>query len=350
MTTTAAIIERPPVDLERLRDWMERQGLGSGPIENVISLTGGTQNVILRFRKGARDFVLRSPPPRPRPESNETMRREARVLAALAGTDVPHPRLIAVSEDEAELGVACYLMEPVDGFNPVNGLPKLHAVDPGVRRQMGFALVDGAAALGRVDYRAVGLAGFGRAENYLERQVSRWRSQLDGYHDHAGWPGPAELPGVTLITEYLERNCPTEFQPGIIHGDYSIGNVMFRNDGPELAAIIDWELATIGDPLIDLGWLLATWRGVPPEDLPVLRVEPWDGFPSSQELVDRYAAQTTRDVSAIDWYMVLACFKLGVILEGTHARACAGRDPMDAGLSLHQTAIILFRRALHRIE
>jgi aminoglycoside phosphotransferase (APT) family kinase protein len=338
------------IDLGALGDWMDLQGLDKGPITNVTPLTGGTQNVILRFSKGARSFVLRRPPSNPRAESNETMRREARVLSALAGTPVPHPPLIAACGDESVLGVAFYLMEPVEGFNATSvRLPPLHAADPAVRRQMGFAIVDGAAALGRVDYKAVGLEGFGKPDNYLARQVERWRSQLTGYARYEGWPGASGLPGVDAVAQYLESHCPTDFAPGIIHGDYSLGNVMYRNDGPGLAAIIDWELATIGDPLIDLGWLLATWRGVPPVDLSVLVVDPWEGFPGADELVSHYAAQSDRDLSAIDWYVVLACFKLGIILEGTFARACAGRDPMETGLSLHDTASKLFRRALHRI-
>ena len=337
------------LDFDRLAEWMDGEGLERGPIEHVTLLAGGTQNRVLRFSKGGREFVLRCPPPTPRPESNTTMRREARVLAALAGTDVPHPRLIAACADETIVGVACYLMEPVAGFNPVNGLPALHATDPAMRREMGFAFVDGAAALSRVDYQAVGLGDFGRPDNFLARQAGRWRAQLESYASHAGWPGAAGLPGVERIADYLEANRPADGPPAIIHGDYLLGNVMFRSDGPGLAAIIDWELATIGDPLIDLGWLLATWRGVPPEDLPVLAVEPWIGFPRPDELIGRYRDMSGRDVSAIDWYFVLACYKLGIILEGTFARACAGLDPMDQGGRLHQTAIILFRRALHRI-
>ncbi len=349
-TSAAASITSQGIDFDRLADWMDAEGLDRGPIERVTPLTGGTQNQVIRFSKGARDFVLRCPPPSPRRESNMTMRREARVLAALANTSVPHPGLIAACSDEAMLGMAFYLMEPIDGFNPVNGLPTLHAGDPAIRRAMGLAFVDGAAALSRVDYQAVGLGDFGKPDGFLERQTSRWRIQLEGYAGHDGWPGPGELPGVSTVVDYLEANRPTDFRPAIIHGDYLLGNVMFRNDGAELAAIIDWELATIGDPLIDLGWLLATWRGVPPEDLPVLAVEPWDGFPTPDELIARYAEQSGRDVAAIDWYFVLACYKLGIILEGTVARACAGRDPIDQGRRLHQTAITLFRRALHRID
>ena len=271
-------------------------------------------------------------------------------MSALSETDVPHPRLLAACGNESVLGVAFYLMEPVSGFNPVTGMPPLHSNDPAIRREMGFALVDGAIALSRVDYQAVGLEGFGKPDNYLARQVERWRSQLEKYERYEGWPGQSELPDVDAVTAYLDENQPHDFKPGIIHGDYSIGNVMYRNDGPQLAAIIDWELATIGDPLLDLGWIVATWRGEQPVDLDVLVVDPWDGFPSGDELIAHYAKQTDRDMSHINWYIVLACYKLGIILEGTYARACAGKDPMATGLALHGTAQKLFRRALHRIN
>lgn len=338
------------VNFERLAGWMDAQGLASGTIADGRLLTGGTQNIILAFSRGGRRFVLRRPPARPRPGNSETMLREARVLAALSGTAVPHPALIAACADEEILGAAFYLMEPVDGFNATTGpLPALHAGDPAVRRAMGFALVDGAASLGRVDHVAAGLADFGRPEGYLQRQVARWRKQLDGYAVHAGWPGPDCLPGVEKMASYLESECPAEFQPGLIHGDFHFGNVMFRNDGPDLAAIIDWELATIGDPLIDLAWLIATWPGSGGPELDVLKVTPWDGFPTAEELIARYAASSERDLGQIDWYIVLACYKLGIILEGTHARSCAGATSAETGRSLHDTAIRLMQRALHRI-
>lgn len=337
------------VDLDRLAAWMDAQGLEAGAIGDVRPLTGGTQNILLLFRRGGRRFVLRRPPARPRPGNNETMLREARVLGALAGTDVPHPALIAACADEAVLGAAFYLMEPVEGFNATTEMPPLHAGDPAVRRAMGLALVDGAAALGAVDHLRAGLGDFGRPEAYLERQVARWRKQLDGYAAHAGWPGPEGLPGVAAIAAYLDSECPASFIPGILHGDYHLGNVMFRNDGPGLAAIIDWELATIGDPLIDLAWIIATWPGSGGPDLDVLKVAPWDGFPTADELIARYAERSGRDLSRIDWYVVLACYRLGILLEGTFARACAGAAPAETGRSLHDTAIRLMQRALHRI-
>ena len=204
--------------------------------------------------------------------------------------------------------------------------------------------------LGDVDYEGVGLDGFGKPDGYLERQVSRWRSQVEGYGQHGGWPGVCGLPGITEVGEYLNANLPADYEAGILHGDYSIGNVLFRNDRPQLAAIVDWELATIGDPLLDLGSLLATWHREPPVDLPVLTVDPWDGFPTADELVGHYATISHRKLTAINWYAVLACYKLAIILEGTFARACAGRAPMATGRQLHNTAIKLLQRALHRMR
>ncbi|WP_157218169.1 phosphotransferase family protein [Flavisphingomonas formosensis] len=331
------------INIESLAAWMTSQQLGTGAIENIVPLAGGTQNILLRFTRDGRDYVLRRPPQHPRPNSNETMRREARVLRALAGSNVPHPGLIAACGEEAVLGAAFYLMEPVEGFNPVGTLPEPHASSAEIQYAMGLALVDGVAALGALDYRAVGLTDFGKPENFLGRQVARWRSQLAGYGEFAEWPGPDSLPAVGRVGKWLERHRPETFMPGIMHGDYHLANVMFRPDGPELAAIIDWELATIGDPLLDLGWLLATWPEGDSES--TVSVTPWIGFPEAAELISRYAAASERDLSAVDWYHVLACYKLGILLEGTYARACAGKAPKDVGDRLHGRAIALLERA-----
>ena len=350
MGGVAIDVAPPAVDLDRLAAWMDGEGLGDGAIGEVESLAGGSQNILLRFCRAGRAYVLRRPPAHPRPESSETMRREARVLAALAGTEVPHPALIAACGDEKVLGAAFYLMEPVDGFCATAApLPLPHATDPAMRHAMGLALVDGAAALARVNHRAVGLEGFGRPEGFLERQVPRWSKQLGGYAMLAGWPGPGGLPGVERVAAWLEDHRPAASPAGILHGDYSIGNVLYRRDGPGLAAIVDWELATIGDPLVDLGWILATWRDAE-DDIGVLKVEPFDGFPTPDELVARYAERSGRDVGRIDWYVVLACFKLAIILEGSFARACAGLAPRVTGERLHTAAVRLLARALRRID
>ncbi|WP_101674210.1 phosphotransferase family protein [Alloalcanivorax mobilis] len=338
------------IDFDRLARWMDQQGLGEGAIEEAAVLAGGTQNILVRFRRGDREYVLRRPPAHPRAGSNDTMRREMTMLAALADTDVPHPGLLAACAGEDVLGVSFYLMQPIDGFNPTTGLPAPHADDPAMRRRMGLALVEGIAALGAVDYRAVGLQDFGRPEGYLERQVDRWQRQLESYRAFKGWPGAGALPGVARIARWLQDHLPARFEPGILHGDYHFSNVLYRPRSAELAAIVDWELTTVGDPLLDLGWLLATWPEHGEAVVEGLTVSPWDGFPDAGELVSHYQAHSHRDVSSIHWYAVLACYKLALILEGTYARACAGQAPREVGERLHRSTVRLLERALSWID
>jgi aminoglycoside phosphotransferase (APT) family kinase protein len=339
---------RELVDPERLAAWMDGRGLASGePILRPALLTGGTQNLLLRFERGGRGFVLRRPPRHPRVDGTETMRREARVLAALADSKVPHARLIAACDDRAVLGAGFYLMEPVDGYGPTSGLPASVAADDDACRRMGLAMAHGIAELSLIDPVAVGLADFGRTEGWLQRQAPRWRAQFDGYAGYAGWPGASALPGVDEVGRWLDMQLPQDFQAGLLHGDYHFGNVLFQHDKPELAAIVDWELSTLGDPLLDLGWLIATWPDATGHAVvDKLEVRPWSGFPESGELAEAYAQRTGRDLGNLRWYTVLACYKLGIILEGTHARAHAGEAPMPMGLELHASAQRLVQRAL----
>jgi aminoglycoside phosphotransferase (APT) family kinase protein len=338
------------VDFETLARWMDEQGLPRGAIENVSSIAGGTQNILLRFARGGSEYVLRRPPRHLRPNSNEALRREGRVLAALAGSAVPHPRFIAGCFDETRMGgFVFYLMEPVAGFNPMTGLPALHAGDAEVRHAMGLEAAGAIAQLTCVDHLAVDLGGLGRPEGFLERQVGRWLSELDSYSRHAGYPGP-EIPGLEDVARWLEANRPTLSRPGIIHGDYHLANIMFAHDGPRVAAVVDWEMCTIGDPLLDLGWLIATWPDSQGFAIgPMAAVAAAGGWPTAAELAARYAAISGRDLSALDWYVVLASFKLGIILEGTHARAFAGKAPKATGDLLHAITLALFQRAHARI-
>jgi len=328
---------------------MAARGLGDSPVEAVEPLAGGTQNILLRFRHGERLLVLRRPSLHPRPEANATMEREARMLAALADTDVPHPRLVAACDDPALIGASFYIMAAVDGFNAAQGLPESHR-DPAVQRAMGLALIDPIVALGKVDYIARGLSDFGKPQDFLARQVARWQKQLASYAQFPDWPGPGGLPDVERVGRWLEAHRPARFDPGIIHGDYHMANVLYRPDSPAVAAVIDWELTTVGDPLLDLGWVLATWPGPDMEPTPSLNVQPWIGFPKAAELVDHYRAGSTRDLSAIDWYTVLACYKLAIILEGSHARASAGLAERDTADMLHRGAVGLLGRARHIIS
>lgn len=343
MTNTAW---QAAVDLDRLTQWMDAQGLEEGPITGAVPLTGGTQNVLLRFFRGAREFVLRRPPLHARAEVCATIAREARVLAALAGSTVPHPALFAACVDERVLGAPFYLMAPVDGFNASAGpLPAPHAVDSAMQRRMGFAMVDALLRLGELDPLAVGLGDFGKPQGFLARQVTRWCSQLEQYRTHAGWPGPASLPGVIEVARWLEVNRPEPSRIGILHGDFHLANVMFRPNSAELAAVIDWELTTVGDPLLDLGWLVATWPDASGQGAGTIRVAPWQGFPTAAELVVYYRDRSQRDLSSIDWYVVLARFKLGILLEGSFARSCAGKASAELGQRHHASALRLLGQA-----
>ena len=332
-------------DMARVAAWMSEQGLGEGPITDVSEITGGTQNIMLRFRRSVRDYVFRRGPRHLRPVSNKVILRETEVLRTLAGTDVPHAGLIAVCADAEVLGDAVfYLMEPVDGFNAGAGLPALHAGDADVRHGMGLSMADAAARLGAVDHVAVGLGGFGKPDGFLERQVPRWLSELESYSQFENYPGP-DIGDVSAVASWLQRNQPSSFSPGIMHGDYHAANVMFSPHGSDVVAIVDWEMCTIGDPLLDLGWMLATWYR--PGHQPVLPNELMaaGGLATPAELVERYAQNTTRDLSNIDWYAVMACFKLGIILEGSNARAAAGKAPKEIGDVLHLATVRLFERA-----
>lgn len=325
---------------------MDAQGLGEGPLEGLAPVTGGTQNIMVRFSRSGESYVLRRGPQHLRPRSNDQIRREFRVLEALRHTAVPHPRLIATCDDEDVLGGAVfYLMEPVDGFNASVELPALHAGDAGVRHEMGLQMADALATLGEVDHEAVGLASLGKPDGFLERQVARWLGELASYDAFPEYDGP-DIGPVDDVARWLERRLPSSYRPGIIHGDFHAANVMFSRTGPELAAVVDWEMCTIGDPLLDLGWLLATWElpGAPQEFAGELVRA--GGLATADELVERYASRSSRPVDDIDWYVVLACFKLGIVLEGSYARALAGKAPMEIGERLHTTTVRLFERAV----
>ena len=338
------------VDLDAVAGWMSEQGLGEGPLTEVSVVTGGTQNVMLRFTRSATPYVLRRGPRHLRTRSNSVILRETKVLAALAGSDVPHPHLIATCENSNVLGGAVfYLMEPVDGFNAGEGLPAP------ARERSRHSIPDGA-----VDGRSTGQA---RRRRPRRRRPGRFRQtgRLPGTPGAAlafrtgvlpgvrGLPGP-EIPGIEQVSGWLESHRPESWTPGIMHGDYHAANVMFSRTGPDVVAIVDWEMCTIGDPLLDLGWLLATWRQPDGSRVFGHALGGQDGLASTDDLFQRYAASTSRDLSHITWYTVLACFKLGIVIEGTLARACAGKAEKAIGDQLHAATVHLFERALTLID
>jgi aminoglycoside phosphotransferase (APT) family kinase protein len=335
------------VNLDAVAAWMDTVGLEAGAILDAQPLGGGTQNVMLTFTRGGRHFVLRRGPVHLRTKSNDSLLREMTILSALAGSAVPHPEFIAGCTDTSVLaGSVFYLMQPVNGFNAAITLPELHACDAAIRHGMGLALVDAIAELGVLDYGAIGLAGYGRPEGFLQRQAARWLTELQSYERYSGYP-PNALPAPSVIAGWLEAHTPRTWRPGIMHGDFHLANVMFEPTGPAVAAVVDWEMSTIGDPLLDLGWMIATWPRVGVQtSITTSALSAAGGLPTVTELVQRYARRSDRDVSEVLWYTVLACFKLGVVLEGTHARSCTGHAPIAVGRRLHLMAVELFERAL----
>lgn len=334
---------------DALEHWMRDRGieLFDGPRE-IQLLRGGTQNVLISFMLGDRRIILRRPSAFPTDQSNRAMLREAQILGALEGTEVPHPTLIAACSDREVIGANFYLMDHVPGVNVTTDL-SVDFQSSSSQHGLGLALVDGILTLSNVDPARVGLSDFGRTDNFLERQVQRWAQHFEKYAKYEGWDRKQALPNMELIGEWLTKHQPTSFAPGIMHGDYHLGNVLFSVDGSRLSAIVDWELSALGDPLLDLGWLLATWpdsqgRGG------AFDVQPWIGFPTREQLIQHYARNSGRDLGAIDWYEVLACYKLSILNEGTAARATAGLAPVETGDRLHRLALALVDRAHHRIE
>lgn len=310
------------IDRVRLTHWLDENApqLGSGPLE-VGYLHGGTSNVILTLERGGERAVLRRAPLIPPPNSEKAMAREAKVLAALAGTDVPHPRLHAFCDDNAVIGSPFYVMENIDGWAPAlhdSGCSYPPAFDtPQAHRAMGFALVEAFARLAKVDPDAVGLADFGQPGSFLGRQVDRWLGQLRSYPDRYPAYHPRDLPGIDTVAAWLRANQPADEGRGIVHGDFGPPNVLFQSALPvQVRAIVDWELATIGDPLLDLALFLVNMRDDQrPEEIPASAYFDTRHYPTRQELIAHYGALTARDMTRIDYYIVLAQFRMACILE-----------------------------------
>jgi len=266
------------------------------------------------------------------------MLREARVLAALRDSDVPHARLLGVCADPGVLGACFYVMDWVEGWTPLGPLPEPFLSDASAKRALGNELVDAIANLSRVDWRAGGLEGFGKPDGFLERQVDRWLAHLATFRFR-------ELPGLEEAALWLRAHTPRAFRPGIIHGDYQFANVMFRQGAPaKMAAVVDWEMSTVGDPLLDLGWVLMGWPD-PDEDRSQALYFDYSGMQSRAELMERYAKRSGLDLDAIDYYVVLARFKMACVLEGGYARFVQGGADNPKMASFGQVVLDMARRA-----
>ncbi|SEG85078.1 Predicted kinase, aminoglycoside phosphotransferase (APT) family [Thermomonospora echinospora] len=339
------------VDLGRLNAWPQVADLpGEGPFESISPITGGAQNLLFSVRRAdGTELVLRRPGRHAAGDGAAApFARESRVLTALAGTSVPHPRLYASCLDDAVIGAPFSILEKIDGFMPRGRLPGAYATDPQWRRRLAFELVAGAATLAAVDPEKIGLGDLSKTEGWLDRQTPRYLRMLEGYREVPEYRDN-ESPSVGRVAEWLQANRPASGRLGIVHGDLQFANVMFAHDEPRLAAIVDWEMASLGDPLLDLAWILTAWReeGDPPGSAPQL--QPWEDMPGRAELVAHYAELTGRDVSDFRWFQVLACFRLAALLEGSYVRALNGKMDRRMGEGLHTYAQWLWAKAEQEI-
>jgi aminoglycoside phosphotransferase (APT) family kinase protein len=322
---------------------MDGQDLVSGAPLTVERITTGHSNEVFRVTRGERVFVLRRPPRTPLSPTAHDMAREYRLLRAFFGhASVPVPEPIACCTELDVLGVPFYLMAPVDGVVVRESLPAPLRDDPFSPRACADALVDALAGIHAFDWQAGGLSDFGKPDGYLARQVPRWLGQLERY-------ATRPLPDVDAAGRWLQSHTPVMQAPAVIHGDYKLDNVMFAPDLPvELVAVVDWEQSTIGDPLVDLGWMIGLWIE-PGERASLAGGSPFAAtadVPTRRDLVARYAEQSGRDVANLSFYCVLGLFKLACVMEGSFARFRAGTSD-DAYFAALETGVpALARRAL----
>ncbi|NBM17396.1 phosphotransferase family protein [Streptomyces sp. GC420] len=308
----------PGLDLEQLRGHLDRErpGLVRGPLTGRL-IEGGRSNLTYAVEDGSSRWVVRRPPLGHVLATAHDMRREHRVISALHPTAVPVPDPVLLCEDDSVIGAPFYVMEFVEG-TPYRTADQLAALGPERTRAAVLSLVDTLVELHAVDPAAVGLADFGRPEGFLDRQLRRWAKQLDASRNR-------ELAGIDELHATLGHSLPASPAATVVHGDYRLDNVLIGGPDDEIRAILDWEMSTLGDPLTDLGLLVMYSTDLRLPGSPVSTTAEAPGHPSPREIVERYAAGSGRDTSAISWYAAFAWFKLAVILEGIHYRYTLGQ-------------------------
>lgn len=316
--------------LGRLAAWLDAQDIaGAGEPIHHRFVAGGSQNEIYEIRRGDLHGALRIPPPSAPESRDEGIWREWRIIEALDGTDVPHTAAIAACRDTSVLGRAFYVMGFVEGWSPMGLAPAADGSKPWpapfdtdleARQGLAYQLVEGIALLGKVDWQAKGLHDLGRPDGFHERQVDRWTAFLERIQGR-------ELPGFAEAAAWLRAHRPLDFVPGLMHGDYQFANVMYHHGAPaRLAAIVDWEMGTVGDPKLDLGWVVQSWPDDPMAvDSTAASYVDLYAMPTRDQILAHYADVSGRQVDDIDYYVVLAKWKLAVVLEQGYQRA--GDDP-----------------------
>jgi aminoglycoside phosphotransferase (APT) family kinase protein len=335
----AARNEREPLlVLEPLREFLLARGLAAPAELSATPIGEGHSNVTFMLSTGV---VVRRPPRGPLPPSAHDVLREARLLRALEPTPVRVPAVLAVCDDPQLIGAPFYVMERVDGDVITDSLPA-ELDNPDERARIADQLIDALVELHGVDWRSVGLEGFGKPTGYLERQLRRF----SGLWEHNK---TRELPEVEQLWEWLAANMPESPPATIVHGDYRLGNTMFNHAAPaRLVAIFDWEMATIGDPLADVGYMVMHWTQPddPPAKFNLHNVTRLEGFPTREQLIARYEQRSGRSMQALDWYVTLALWKAVVFMEGNYKRALAGSTDDPYLKTFGEGVIEIAQRAL----
>jgi aminoglycoside phosphotransferase (APT) family kinase protein len=332
------------VDVARLASW-----LGTDDTVSVARVGEGHSNLTYAVQAGRQHWVLRRPPAGPLLPTAHDVVREYRVLDLLTRAEQPVrvPRPVAVCEDPAVIGAPFYLMERVDGVVVRDTLPDW--LDEPGRRALGLDLVTAFAELHRVDVGPFVASGLGRPDGYLARQLRRWTGQREGIQAAVAATGrrARDLPDYDLVRDWLAAHLPGEAAPAVVHGDAKLDNVVVGpGETPAVAAVLDWEMATVGDPRADLGYLLSFWPE-PGADHPLARlVTAGAGFPSRVELVATWEQHTGRTAGDLTWFVTLAVWKLAVLLEASFHRHLAGTtdDPFFATLADGVPALLAHAR------
>ena len=335
----AAANQRAPLlVLAPLLQFLSDSGLEAPSDLSASPIGDGHSNVTFAL---STDVVLRRPPRGPLPPSAHDVLREARLLAALAPTAVRVPRVLAVCPDPTVIGAPFYVMELVAGEVITGAVPA--ALDtPAEHDRIADQLIDALVELHGVDHRSLDLEGFGKPTGYLERQLRRF----NGLWEHNR---TRQIEAVGQVGAWLAANLPESPSATIVHGDYRLGNTLFVPAAPaRLAAILDWEMATIGDPLADVGYMLMQWvqRDDPPTRFNLQNVTTEPGFPDRQEMMIRYERRSGRSMQALDWYVTLAMWKAVVFMEGNYRRAISGASDDPYLTTFGEGVVELAQRAL----
>jgi len=307
--TLAPLIVREPLEA-----YLDGQGLGRGPLR-LRRIGDGHSNITYSLVRGDERLILRRGPRPPIPRSTHDMLREARTQMALRAHGIPVPEIVAVCDDESVLGVPFYLMRELDGVILGAQVPaELSGRE--AREQTGFAVAELLAQLHSVPVEAEDIAPLGRPAGYLDRQLAVFAKLW-----HAG--AVRDIPVFDEVSDALVAAKPDTSRSSVVHGDFRLGNIMMTlTPSPRVSGLLDWEMSTLGDPLADVGYFLATYTepGGEPSVMELSRLTGLPGFPSRAQLVDRYAEHTGHDVAHLDWYQALALWKSAVFCEEIHQR------------------------------